>query len=87
MSNDSLVRFKEKLDEHHSFPCAYVFKFIVPKAKAAEVETLLKGFEFTTRESSTGKYISYTAELHMESSETVISIYRAAACIQGLIAL
>jgi putative lipoic acid-binding regulatory protein len=87
MSQDSLLRFKETLDEHHSFPCAYVFKFIVPLAKFAEVVELLKGFKFTTRESRTGKYISFTAELHMESSESVISIYRAAASIEGLIAL
>jgi putative lipoic acid-binding regulatory protein len=87
MSHDLLLRLKERLDEHHSFPCPYVFKFIVPKAKIAEMEELLKGFEFTTRESRSGKYVSYTAELNMESSERVISIYRAAACIKGLIAL
>ncbi len=87
MTHDPFLRLKEKLDEHHSFPCRYVFKFIVPKAKVTEMEDLLKGFEFTTRESRTGKYTSYTAELHMESSETVISIYRAASCIKGIIAL
>lgn len=87
MNHDPMQSLKERLDEHHCFPCAYTFKFIVPKDKSHEVESLLKGFEYTTRPSRTGKYVSYTAELEMESSDTVISIYRAAGCIEGLIAL
>ncbi len=87
MTNDMLQRLKAKLDEHHSFPCPYTFKFIVPKGKAGEMEEILQGFEFTTRQSRTGKYVSYTAEIEMESSDTVMAIYRAAACIEGLIAL
>lgn len=87
MQNDPLRQFKAKLEEHHSFPCLYTFKFIVPRDKACEIEEILQGFDFTTRQSRTGKYVSYTAEITMESSDTVISIYRAAERIKGLIAL
>jgi len=87
MTHEPLAQLKERLDDQHSFPCQYTFKFIVPRDKVREVEILLKGFAFSTRESRNGKYVGFTAELDVESSEAVISIYRAAGCIKGLIAL
>ena len=83
-SFDSL---RQRLDECHDFPCSFVFKFIVPKDKTSEMEGLLAGFPYSSRDSKTGKYVSYTADLEMASSEDVVRFYQAAAHIEGLIAL
>ncbi|WP_462324688.1 DUF493 family protein [Desulfoplanes sp.] len=80
--------FAERLDEAHDWPCTYTFKFIVPKAQKEEVVSLF-GPEASIRKtaSRTGKYISITVELGMESSAQVIDIYKLTATIQGIITL
>jgi len=79
-----------KLEEHHQFPSTYLFKFIVPNnnRSLAEVEALFSNKAVvTTRESKTGKYISITGkEIILQSSE-VISVYRSAEKIEGLVSL
>jgi hypothetical protein len=87
MDAKSLQRFQYRLEECYEFPCSYCFKFIVPQAGADEVRELLKGFDYQERASKGGKYLSFTAELPMESSSMVIGLYEAAAKIDGLIAL
>ena len=76
-----------KLEEHHQFPSTYLFKFIVPNNlhSLAEVEALFSNKAvITTRESKTGKYISVTGkEIVLESNE-VITVYRKAELIEGL---
>jgi len=64
-----------------------MFKFIVPTAKVDELTELFKGRPFTTRFSRTAKYVSITAEWVVRSSEEVISFYREAKKIEGIIAL
>jgi hypothetical protein len=44
-------------------------------------------FLFTTRYSKNARYVSFTAEWEVASSEEVISLYRQAAEIKGVIAL
>ena len=85
--SDNLSQFQQRLDACHEFPCAYVFKFIVPKASTGDLEAVLGEAAYTCRESSSGKFISYTAEIQMESSTDVVSMYQAAAKVEGLIAL
>ena len=37
---DSIKAFKEKLDNEHNWPAIYMFKFVVPVAKAGELRQL-----------------------------------------------
>jgi len=79
--------FREKLDNNHAWPTLYMFKFIVPMGKEAEIEKLFPKNEVTTKQSSQGNYISVTAKLMMNSSQDVIDIYEQANKVQGVIAL
>jgi len=87
MNEESLRSLKIKLDEYHQWPCRFMFKFIVPEQKTEEMIAFLAGRPFTTRPSKNGRYVSFTAELEMQSSEEVIILYREAAKIEGIIAL
>ncbi len=79
--------FKEKLEEIHVFPEHYVFKFIVPVDRQKQVIELFQGEEVKVRNSKSGKFISITARCFVSSSEEVISIYKKAAKIEGIVAL
>ena len=87
MEDRSLESLRAKLDEFYAWPSRYMFKFIAPTARVDELEGLFKGRTFTTRFSRTGKYVSITAEWEVTSSEEVISYYREAQKIRGVIAL
>jgi uncharacterized protein len=87
LGDSSLDSLRAKLDEFYAWPSRYVFKFIAPTARVDELEGLFKGRPFTTRFSRTGKYVSITAEWELGSSEEVISYYREAQKIRGIIAL
>ncbi len=84
---DSLLSLQAKLDEFYTWPKSYVFKFIAPMARVDELTDLFRGKPFTTRFSRTAKYVSITAEWEVGSSEEVISFYRRAKNIRGVIAL
>jgi hypothetical protein len=87
LENSSLSRLRAKLDEFYTFPCPYVFKFIAPMARIDELTALFQGKPFSTRYSKNARYVSFTAEWEVKSSEEVISFYREAAKIKGVIAL
>jgi hypothetical protein len=82
-----LESFREKLDQHHSWPALYMFKFIVPKNKTAEVRRLFPLQITSEKESKNGNYVSFTFQMTMPSSQAVISVYEKAAAIEGIIAL
>lgn len=79
--------FKEKLEDQHSFPGVYIFKFIVPSDKLSIAEGLWKEGEITRKPSSKGKYTSVTIKANISSSDQVIAVYEEAHNIDGLIAL
>ena len=87
MEDTTLLSLQAKLDEFYTYPCCYLFKFIAPLAKVDELTALLKGRPFTTRFSKNGRYVSFTAEWEVASSEEVISYYRQAGKIKGVISL
>jgi hypothetical protein len=64
-----------------------MFKFIVPREKTGELTAFFGGRPFTTRPSKNSRYVSFTAELEMQSSGEVIALYREAGKIEGIIAL
>lgn len=81
------VSFKEKLESQHTFPGSYMFKFIVPVGAKAQVMALFGDGQVSSKQSKTKKYISVTANVHMQASEDVLAIYDKAYKIEGIIAL
>jgi putative lipoic acid-binding regulatory protein len=88
---DFYVKLKDRLDNTTKFPAEYLYKFIVPAEgeKVAEVEVLFKDrlAKITTKESKTGKYISVSIKVKLASSDEVISYYKKAGSIEGIISL
>jgi putative lipoic acid-binding regulatory protein len=87
MNKDPFESLHKTLEEHHEFPCKYVFKFIVPKAQADCMESFLKDCDISRRESKTGKYVSFTARAAMNCAEDVITVYRKSSEIPGCICM
>ena len=87
MDDTTLLSLQAKLDEFYTFPCRYVFKFIAPMARVDELAGLLQGKPFTTRYSKNARYVSFTAEWEVVSSEEVISYYQRAGKMKGVISL
>lgn len=83
-------QFKKKLEDEHSFPSVYMFKFIVPadNQKIAMVESLFtEEAEISQKQSGKGNYFSLTARQVVISSDEIIEIYKKATAIEGLMAL
>ncbi|MBI4395525.1 MAG: DUF493 family protein [Elusimicrobia bacterium] len=83
----SYESLKARLDACTTWPAPYMFKFIVPSGQVGLVIALFQGKPVVIRDSKNGRYISVTAELEMSSSEEVVSLYRKAAKIRGIISL
>ena len=79
--------FREKLDQHYSWPTLYMFKFIVPKGKEQEVKQLFPNHEVKEKLSKNGNYASLTIQMMAPSSNSVIDVYLKTSEIEGLIAL
>jgi len=83
-------RMRAQLNETHKWPCDFMFKFIVPKGNENEA-TLRAIFglksKMKMRESSTGKYRSFTILVKVTGADEVFDRYEAAAKITGIIAL
>lgn len=77
---------RDKLNEL-DWPSIYMFKFISPHDKADELTDILSDIEYTYKPSRTGKYISITSTVMMDSPEEIIAIYIQASKIEGVIAL
>lgn len=88
-SNDqkTIDSFKEKLDVEYDWPALYIFKFIVPKDKTQLVKDIFVNHETSEKASSKGNYISITAKVMADSSDTIIDYYVKASTIEGVIAL
>jgi hypothetical protein len=87
MDENWINSFREKLDQHYTWPSLYVFKFIVPAGKENEVKQLFPLHTTLEKSSKQGNYKSVTAEMVMPSGEAVLSIYIQASKIEGIVAL
>ena len=83
----STQAFKAKLEETHSFPALYMFKFVVPSAQIDEVISLFPKNEVQLKPSSAGKYTSVTCRMMVSSSDQIIDTYEHASKIEGVISL
>mgnify|MGYP000681098928 CR=1 FL=1 len=85
------IKLKAQLDDTTKFPADYMYKFIVPTDgnQVQEVEALFNntGAVINTKKSKTGKYVSVSIVLKVESSDKVISYYKKAEKIKGIISL
>lgn len=84
-------KLKEQLDDTTTFPADYMYKFIVP-TDADQVDEVQKIFDkggavINTKKSKTGKYISVSIVINLSSSDEVISYYKKAENIKGIISL
>lgn len=88
---DFYRKFKEELNQAHTFPSNYVFKFIVP-AQQSNIAMLHAIFEnsnanFSSRDSSNGKYTSATVKLLVKNADEIINYYQEVATIKGVVML
>ncbi len=86
---DFYTSFKQKLTDIEQFPTIYNFKFIVP-ATAENKEKIENIFthpsaKTTVKDSSTGKYHSYTIENFVNSADEVIEYYKKVSVIEKVI--
>lgn len=84
-------KLKEQLDDTTQFPADYMYKFIVPsnENQVEEVQEMFNkgGAVINTKKSKTGKYISVSVVINLSNSDEVISYYRKAEKIKGIISL
>ena len=83
-------RMRKQLNETHTWPCDFIFKFIVPKGN--ENEAALRAIfglkaRLNFKDSKTGKYRSFTIVDQVESADAVFARYEAASNIPGIISL
>ncbi|MEN8703574.1 MAG: DUF493 family protein [Polaribacter sp.] len=85
------AKLKNQLEDTTNFPSDYMYKFIVPTngGQQQEVENVFEnqGAVFKTKKSKTGKYISISIVLKLNSSDEVISYYEKVEKVEGIISL
>lgn len=89
--DDFYLTFKEKLEEIHTFPSDYIFKFIVASEQSniAKVYSIFENAEasFSVRDSKNGKYSSITVKAPVSDANDVVIYYRQVAALEGVIML
>ncbi|NVK26486.1 MAG: DUF493 family protein [Flavobacteriia bacterium] len=84
-------KLRQQLSDLEKWPSVYMFKFIVPadNKKVAQVEALFntKESQVSMRTSKNGNFVAITAKEMMMSPESVITRYREAEGIEGLMSL
>jgi hypothetical protein len=83
----SYKAFREKLEQEHTWPDKYLFKFVVPIAKKESFVQMFKEEHFEEKHSREGNYISFTLKKTIHSTDEIIDMYLQANEIEGLIAL
>ncbi|MFT4901279.1 MAG: putative lipoic acid-binding regulatory protein [Lentimonas sp.] len=83
----STESFRSAIDANYEWPALFTFKFIVPREQIAQVLAIFEGEPAKVKESSSGRFTSYTFEMEMNSSLQVVETYQSVAHIPGLISL
>jgi hypothetical protein len=90
MSEEEIIKFREKLLETTVFPTVYMFKIIVPSENRtiALVENLFEPeADIKTKESDKGTYTSITVKQVIIDVEEIVEIYKKASQIKGVMML
>ncbi|WP_085536774.1 DUF493 domain-containing protein [Massilibacteroides vaginae] len=89
--DDFYLKFKERLEQTHSFPLDYMFKCIVPAEQniIAQLHAIFSSANpvISTRDSKNGKYTSVTIKVAVNDADDVVIYYRQAATIEGIMML
>lgn len=89
--DDFYLTFKKKLEEIHTFPSDYMFKFIVSSEQSniARVHSIFENANacFSMRDSKNGKYSSITVKAPVSDADDIVIYYRQVAAIDGVIML
>ena len=89
--DDFYSKLKIQLDDTTDFPADYLYKFIVPASEnqVTEVESVFNNTAavINTKNSKTGKYVSVSIILKLNSSDEIIAYYRKVEKIKGIISL
>ena len=84
-------KLKKKLEEDTVFPSKYLFKFIVPSQedKIMQVEDMFNhlGAIVNKTSSKTGKFTSISILVVMKEADDIISKYKEAEKVEGIISL
>lgn len=84
-------KLKSNLEETTKFPSKYMFKFIIPsdEAKSEQIKVIFNylGAVINTKPSKTGKYISLTVLVTMQSADDIIKKYKEVSKVEGVISL
>lgn len=90
-TDDFYRKFKERLEQTHSFPSDYIFKYIVPAEQSiiAKVHSIFSSANpaISTRDSKNGKYTSITIKVAVNDADDIVIYYRQTAVIDGIVML
>jgi hypothetical protein len=84
---EALLKLKILLENTHSWPDEFVFKFIVPFTSVDLLSAILSPAPVKKKSSRTGKYVSVTCKKLVSSSDEVLAIYEEVSKIKGIISL
>lgn len=82
-----LSKLQSLLDDQYEWPSQYKFKFVGNDTHRQLLSDAVGTKPHHERPSNSGKYISYTFNVTVNSSQEVISIYQEVAKISGIISL
>ena len=89
--DDFYSKLKIQLEDTTDFPADYLYKFIVPASEnqVTEVESVFNNTAavINTKNSKTGKYVSVSIILKLNSSDEIIAYYKKVEKIKGIISL
>ncbi len=87
LTMDVYVNFKNKLDEVHTWPSPYLFKFVVPSTKKGELLSMIPSGLVQERSSSNEKYVSISLTAEMGNADEVVAVYKLVSQIEGIMTL
>lgn len=80
-------QLQARLDEQHSWPGPYLFKFVVPEPQRQNLLGLMPTGLLEERWSKNGRYVSLSLKTQMPHSQAVIEVYKRVQGVEGLISL
>lgn len=89
-SKERLDKLRKQLEDYHTWPSVFMFKFVVPsdKEKIKQLHTIFgESAEYRERLSKNGNYTSVTIREMVMNTDQVFERYTAASAIEGVIAL
>lgn len=88
--DEKRAQLRQQLNDTHTWPCAFKFKFIVPSKP--ENEAALRAIfgqtaVFKVRDSSKGNYRALTVDEQVSGPDDIFARYEAAQAIPGIVSL